>query len=130
MEIEKFEELVAEAVNGLPEHILKAVNNTAIVVEEKAPSRTLLGLYEGIPENVWGKGMGMNLPDKITIFKNTIERVASSPAELKEAVKIVVWHEIAHHFGFDEAEVDKLEKKWRKKQKNQKPNNAKKSRLF
>lgn len=130
MEIEKFEKLVAEAINSLPDHILKAVRNTVIVVEEKAPRRSLLGLYEGIPENAWGKGMGMNLPDKITIFKNTIERLAASPAELKEAVKIVVWHEIAHHFGFDEEEVDKLEKKWRKKVKNQKPNNAKRARLF
>ena len=117
MEIEKFEELVVEAVNSLPEHILKAVNNTAIVVEEKAPRRTLLGLYEGIPENAWGKGMGMNLPDKITIFKNTIERAAGTAENLKEVVRIVVWHEIAHHFGFDEAEVWRLEKRWLSKTK-------------
>lgn len=115
MEIEKFEQLVDEAISGLPEHILKAVKNTAIVVEVKAPRRNLLGLYVGVPENEWGKGMGMNLPDKITIFKNTIERAADSPEELKEIVKVVVWHEIAHHFGFDEEEVDQLEKKWRRK---------------
>ena len=115
MEINEFEKLVSEAIEGLPDHIKKAINNTAIVVEEKSLRRNLLGLYQGVPENVWGKGMGMTLPDKISIFKENIERTANSPEDIREVVKVVVWHEIAHHFGFDEKEVRLLEKRWRAK---------------
>ena len=114
---EEFENLVVEAIESLPEHILKAVKNTAIVVEERSPRSNLLGLYQGVPENSWGKGMGMHLPDKITIYQNTIEGVADFSSDVKEIVRIVVWHEIAHHFGFDEKEVRRLEKKWKAKAK-------------
>lgn len=113
----EFENLVIEAIESLPEKIKNAVKNTAIVVENKSPRSTLLGLYQGVPENAWGKGMGMHLPDKITIFKDTIESVADRPEDVKEIVKVVVWHEIAHHFGFEEKEVRALEKRWRAKAK-------------
>jgi predicted Zn-dependent protease with MMP-like domain len=61
--------------------------------------------------------MGMHLPDKITIFKDAIESVADFPSDVKDIVKIVVWHEIAHHFGFEEKETRQLEKRWRSKLK-------------
>ena len=117
MKIEEFEKLVVEAIDSLPERIKNAVKNTAVVIEEKSPRRALLGLYEGVPENAWGKGMGMHLPDKITIFKDAIESVADFPSDVKDIVKIVVWHEIAHHFGFEEKETRQLEKRWRSKLK-------------
>ncbi len=117
MKLEDFENLVIEAIESLPEHIKKAVKNTAVVVEVGTRRKSLLGLYEGVPEDTWGKGLGMHLPDKITIFKTNIERVAETPEDIKEVVRIVVWHEIAHHFGFDEKEIRALEKKWRSKEK-------------
>ena len=102
------------------------MENVALVIEDEPTSEqlrktgvrygvSLLGLYEGVPATKWGKGFGMILPDKITIFQESIEKFASSPTEIQELVKYVVWHEIAHHFGFDEKGVRKLEEKRRKK---------------
>ena len=55
-----------------------------------------------------------HLPDKITIFKPIIEAQAQTSEDVRELTRIVVWHEIAHHFGFNEDEVRKLERRWRK----------------
>ncbi len=136
-----FEKFVEKAVVSLPEHIQKAMDNLAIVVEKK-PSpddlgktgtkigNSLLGLYQGVPKTSWGRSFGQILPDKITIFQEPIESLASSvirvsakggdeqsssTQEIAELIRIVVWHEIAHHFGFSEKKVRELERKWRKK---------------
>ncbi len=126
MESENFEKLVNEAVQGLTEKIRQKMESVAIVIEERpSPEQLrklgvrygglLLGLYEGVPQTKWGRGFGGNLPDKITIFQQSIENIARSEEEIKKLVKNVVWHEIAHHFGFDEREIQELENK---KQKN------------
>lgn len=111
MEINEFKKLVATAIDDLPEKIKNALNNVAIVVEPRE-HKHLLGLYEGIPENEWGKDEIIHLPDKITIFKGSIEKEAKTPEEVRELVKLVVWHEIAHYFGFEEDEMAALEQKW------------------
>jgi predicted Zn-dependent protease with MMP-like domain len=112
MDINEFEKLVVEAVESLPQNIKDALKNVAIVVEPKENKR-LYGLYQGIPENAWGKAETIHLPDKITIFKGSIDKKARDPDETRELVKLVVWHEIAHHFGFEESQMKKLERKWR-----------------
>lgn len=122
MSREEFERLVAEAIMDLPVSIRKKMENVAVVVEDYPnrvqlkrggvlSSRLLLGLYEGIPKTKRGPSYTMVLPDKITIFKDSIEAVAVSPQEIKELIKNTVWHEIAHHFGFDEEGVQKLARK-------------------
>ena len=113
MELNEFEKLTAAAVEELPQNIKDALKNVAIVVEDGPAKRNLLGLYEGIPENQWGKSDAIRLPDKITIFKSLIEEEARTPEEIKELVRVVVWHEIAHHFGFDEPQTRRLERRWR-----------------
>lgn len=126
MNQEDFEKLVKIAIKKLPKNIRQALNNIAIVIEKK-PSQNelkkigtkirgkLLGLYQGVPQTTWGRGWGMRLPDKITIFQESIENLASSPQEMEKLVEIVVWHEIAHHFGFDEKKVRQLEARWQNK---------------
>ena len=124
MMLEKdFEKLVKKAIMDLPKHIREKMDNVAIVIENKPFSNqkagmkfgnTLLGLYQGIPKTTWGRGFTGDLPDKITIFSEPIEKIALTPKEITELVKITVWHEIAHHFGFGEKQVRKLEEKWRK----------------
>lgn len=122
MREEEFEKLVNEAYLELPERIREKIDNAQIVVELDPTSeqlkkagvrrdRTLLGLYEGIPKTTWGRGFGMILPDKITIFKNSIERFAQTPEAIKKMVNNVVWHEVAHHFGYDEKGISLMEKK-------------------
>lgn len=123
---EDFEKLVQEAIMALPKYIREEMDNVAIVIEkrpspyelEKAGIRIgglLLGFYEGVPKTAWGRDFGMRLPDKISIFQESVENLASSPQEIAELIKVVVWHEIAHHFGFNEKQVRALEAKWRKK---------------
>ena len=115
---DKFEKLVKEALMVLPKNIRDKMDNVAIVVE-KRPSSSELGLYQGVPKTSWGRGFGQILPDKITIFQESIERYASSETELrstrdsviKELIKNVIWHEVAHHFGFSERGVKLLEQK-------------------
>ncbi len=130
MDPERFEKLVKEAVKELPKEVREKMDNVAICVEEK-PSRYierkrggvrknsfLLGFYQGVPKNVWGRGFGGNLPDKITIFQESIERFAKTEEKIKKTVKRTVYHEIAHHFGFSEAQVRKLEKNFYEKNRN------------
>lgn len=123
----KFKKLVKEAILELPEKIWQKMENVAICVEKRpSPEQLrktgiryggiLLGLYEGVPQTKWGRGFGMVLPDKITIFQESIEKLAKTPGEIKKLVKNIVWHEIAHHFGFNEREIRKLEPQWRRKQ--------------
>ena len=114
---EQFESLIAEAVAALPEAIRGKMNNVGIVLEEgESPNNSLFGLYHGVAQTQRGAAYGMapTLPDKITIWKGTIEKFASSESEIPSLVRRVVWHEIGHHFGFDEEEIRRLEKKWEK----------------
>ena len=124
MEKAKFQSLVEEAVESLPTRIKEKLENVAIVIEglpdefqrKSAGTRAgslLLGLYQGVPQSRRGPGYSAVLPDKITIFQRNIEAISSSEKEIVENTKIVVWHEIAHHFGFSEPEIRKLEQKWR-----------------
>jgi predicted Zn-dependent protease with MMP-like domain len=117
--------LVTEAIRELPEEIREKMENVAITIERRPTfeelrrtgtkiQNLLLGLYQGVPKTAWGRGFGGNLPDKITIFQESIEKISPNPKEIKELVKIVVWHEIAHHFGIGEKKVRELEKKWKK----------------
>jgi len=121
-----FGQFVDDAVASLPKKLRDAMDNVAIVVEpfpriKKVGEREilrgtiLLGLYEGVPQIQWGRRQSGLPPDKITIFQSTIESLVADEANLKELIKEVVWHEIGHHFGFNEEEIRKIEA--RRKQK-------------
>ncbi len=111
-----FDKLVKKAILELPEHIRRKMDNVDIVIEDKSSSGdSLLGLYQGVPQNVWGRGFGNILPDKISIFQKPIEKWAKSEREIVDLVKNTVWHEIAHHFGFSEKGVRELEAKRKKR---------------
>lgn len=126
---EKFEKLVDEAIASFPKRLRSAIGNVAFVVEDLPRAGRageveihrggiLLGLYQGVPKNVWGRDSVSGLPpDKITIFQSNIELVAKSEAELRELVRDVVWHEIGHHFGFNEEEIRKIEARRRSSHK-------------
>lgn len=111
---------MAEAIDDIPEEFLARLKNVAIVVEDEPGAEqlaklklrkdlTLLGLYEGVPLTRRGE-YTMALPDKISIFKNSIELVAQRPEEIKKIVQDTVKHEIAHHFGSDERGANKAAK--------------------
>ncbi len=117
---EKFEKIVKEGIKAIPEKFLQKLNNVAIVIEdEPTPAQKkklnihagwmLFGLYEGVPQLERGINYSAVLPDKITIFQNPIEAAARDEKDIKEIVKNTVWHEIAHHFGMNEARVRQAE---------------------
>jgi predicted Zn-dependent protease with MMP-like domain len=113
-----FRQIVSEAIDSLPERFTANMKNVAIIVEDE-PSEAqknklhiykgslLFGLYEGLPLT---RRLNYNLvlPDKITIFKNPFLQTCETRAELKIQVKRTVWHEIAHHYGLDHEQINKL----------------------
>lgn len=120
MDRERFQELVVRAVDELPEEFLSRLHNLDVVVEDRptigqrrraglGPGHTLLGLYEGVPQTRRGRGYGMVLPDKITIFQGPIEARCRSEKEIEAEVRRVVRHEIAHHFGISDARLREIE---------------------
>ena len=120
MERPEFEKLIQDAVEALPENIRQRVSNVEIVLEDgESPNNSLFGLYHGIMQLKRGSSYGMSptLPDKITIWKGTVEKFAQGEENIPKLVRRVVWHEIGHHFGFDETGIRKLEEKWEREGK-------------
>jgi predicted Zn-dependent protease with MMP-like domain len=94
-----FEERVRRALDELPPHLARALENVAVVVEEEAPDDPeLFGLWESHEY----------FPDKITIFRKPLVTAFPDPAELEEEIRITVLHELAHYFGIDEDRLDEL----------------------
>lgn len=128
MDKERFEQLVAEAVETLPEEFGERMENIDVVVED-APTEfqlrrsglgknmTLLGLYEGVPLTKRTSNYGLVAPDKITIFQKIIEQASKSNDEMdvKDEIQKTVLHEIAHHFGISDDRLKQIEKERRKK---------------
>lgn len=103
-----FEELVAEALDDIPEEFARLMDNVAVVVEDEPPEPGLLGLYHGVPLTERGDWYAGVLPDRISIYRNEICRVCEKPEEVADEVKVTVVHEIAHHFGIDDDRLHEL----------------------
>jgi predicted Zn-dependent protease with MMP-like domain len=119
MDNRRFESLVTQAVEGLPEEFQERMENVDIVIADRPTRRQdrprrgekpgiLLGLYEGVPLTDRGDHYGFVMPDKITIFQKNIEAVCRNDDEVVVEVRKVVIHEIAHHFGISDARLDEL----------------------
>lgn len=129
MELEEFEDLVRQAITSVPERFRQRLENVAFVVEHYArrPDRreqpilergVLLGLYQGVPYGQRGPWYSGVLPDKITIFQDTIEAVAGGdPTRIAKVVTNTVHHEIGHYFGMNESEV----RSWERQRRARKP---------
>lgn len=108
METSEFEKLVDEAVSALPEEFKKALDNVSVVVEDWPSNKVargllLLGLYHGVPKTIWGRWQGLQIPDKITIYKGPIEYLGKGNHDkIKALITDTVEHEIAHHFGISD----------------------------
>ena len=113
METEQFEELVAQVVNDLPEFFQERLDNVDVIVEEFPDRHTmrlarvrspydLLGFYHGVPLTERTANYGLVVPDKISIYRRPIEIRCHSDEELRETIRRVVLHEIAHHFGLSD----------------------------
>jgi predicted Zn-dependent protease with MMP-like domain len=107
-----FETVVAEAVDSLPDDLRQALSNVAVVVEGEPPAGLpLLGLYQGVPLTRRTSAYGAVAPDKISIYRGPLERLHGADRErLRAAVRRVVLHEIAHHFGISDERLHELDR--------------------
>ena len=106
-----FELAVTHALELIPAELSRLVTNLAMIVQAEPPDEDpdLLGLYEGVPlterDGWWDAG---SLPDRITIFQGPLQRLCRDREELLDEIAVTVVHEVAHHFGIDDARLHEL----------------------
>lgn len=113
---ERFEALVADALDRIPEALAREMENVVVTVEDwPTPDQlggmpgTLLGLYQGValtrrsPTSYNGA-----MPDVITIFRGPISQMSADEDDLVDLVTTTVIHEVAHHFGISDERLDEL----------------------
>jgi predicted Zn-dependent protease with MMP-like domain len=101
---EDFEELVRDALDDLPDLLRNALEHVAVVISDGGRRRGAYGLYQG------GQTRRDDTHDRIVIFRDTLRRDFGHDAELlREQVVRTVRHELAHHVGFDELGVSRLD---------------------
>jgi predicted Zn-dependent protease with MMP-like domain len=107
---QEFEEVVGEALDGVPQELTRLMDNVAVFVEEEPPpdEPDLLGRYHGTPLTERGWSYAGVLPDRIVVYRRPLLRMCSSRDELVDEVRITVVHEIAHHFGIDDERLHDL----------------------
>lgn len=108
VEPERFEAMVGEALDGLPEELGELMANVAVVVEHGRGPAGLLGLYQGIPLTRRTTHYAGVLPDRITIYHRAICAVCRTEDEVVEQVRRTVVHEVGHHFGIGDARLREL----------------------
>jgi predicted Zn-dependent protease with MMP-like domain len=106
---ERFEALVVDALDAIPEELAQLMDNVAVVIDDQSMGRGLLGRYEGTPLTERGFTYGdLVLPDRITVFRHAICAMCESEAEVTHQVMVTVIHEVAHHFGIDDDRLNEL----------------------
>jgi predicted Zn-dependent protease with MMP-like domain len=103
-----FEQMVEDALDGLPEELGRLMSNIAVLVEHGPGPRGLLGLYEGVPLTSRGIQYTLVPPDHITIYRLAICATCQTEGGVAEQVRRTVIHEVAHHFGIDDARLGEL----------------------
>jgi predicted Zn-dependent protease with MMP-like domain len=116
---EEFEALVLDALADVPEEFVQHLAEVTIDVQDEPTDRQLrglggtrrrdlLGLYEGVPLTRRSVEQMVRWPDRIVLFQRNIERVCRSRRQIRQQVRKTVLHEIGHHFGMDEDDLDEL----------------------
>ena len=116
----RFEELVDDAVAGLPQGFRDRIENLSFSVEGRATSEdlrttgtragaTLLGVYRGVPLTQRTHGYNLTMPDRIVIFQQAHERLARDADHLAELVAHTVRHEVAHYFGISDERLREID---------------------
>jgi predicted Zn-dependent protease with MMP-like domain len=103
MDARRFEGLVGEALDLIPERLVEAMDNVVILVKDRNPDEpSLLGLYHGIALTERTSHYGGTLPDRIFIYKDAILDICQDEDDVVDEVAVTVVHEVAHHFGIDD----------------------------
>ena len=117
----EFETIVEGVLEELPKEFKDKLQNIDIVIEEELDMEAvkrlglgakgrLLGLYQGIPLKDRTHYYGMVMPDKITLYKQNIERSCEAGgSDIRGEIRHVIQHEIAHHFGISDKRLKDLD---------------------
>ncbi|MFN2545529.1 MAG: metallopeptidase family protein [Actinomycetota bacterium] len=107
-----FEDLVADALDGLPDWVRERLDNVDVLIAPAPPPDHpgLLGLYEGIPLTRRGYSYSGVLPDRITLFRSSILYGARTEEEVRKRVRHTVVHEIAHFFGISDDRLREIDR--------------------
>jgi predicted Zn-dependent protease with MMP-like domain len=110
MDRASFERLVEAALDEIPDELAALIRNVVVLVEDEPPADDpdLLGLYDGVALTERYGDYGMELPDRIFVFRNPLQEMCHDEAELAHEVRVTVVHEVAHHFGIDDARLHDL----------------------
>jgi predicted Zn-dependent protease with MMP-like domain len=110
MDRASFERLVEAALDEIPDELASLIRNVVVLVEDDAPpdDPDLLGLYDGVALTERYGDYGMQLPDRIFVFRNPLLRMCRDEEELVHEVRVTVVHEVAHHFGIDDDRLHDL----------------------
>ncbi|QIK75182.1 metallopeptidase family protein [Nocardioides piscis] len=105
-----FDRLVTDALDALPDEVARLVHNVVVLVQPTAPPEDpdLLGIYDGVALTERAANHAGDLPDRILLFRDNLLAFCDSAEQVEEEVRITVVHEIAHHFGIDDARLDEL----------------------
>lgn len=109
--------LVERALAELPPQFARFLDEVPVEVRDRpTPAQMravqrgglLLGLYHGRPLTERSVEDSGRLPDVIYVFQDHIEQVSDGEDELVQQVRTTVLHEIGHHFGMSEEDLDAL----------------------
>ncbi len=105
-----FEALVDQALDGIPDEIAALISNVVVLVEDEAPADDphLLGLYDGVALTEREANYAAQLPDRILLYRGPLLAMCDTEEQLEGEVRITVVHEVAHHFGIDDARLHAL----------------------
>jgi len=116
MTSDQFEQLVEKALNRLPQNVVEALDNVAILIEEDSDDGDKLGEYIGVPRVERSDFDIAPLPDRIVLYQRAIEdECDGDPEAIAQEIERTIWHEIAHHLGWDEDALEAAEARrgWR-----------------
>lgn len=106
---ERFEELVDDGLDRIPEEFLPHLRNTVVLIDDYHPDNPhILGLYHGVALPLRTSDYSGHAPATITIYRAALKDYCHTEAQLVEEVAVTVAHEIGHHFGLDDDELHAL----------------------
>lgn len=103
----EFDDLVSGALDRIPPPLTTLMDNVVVLVEDEPPAdeNGVLGLYVGTPLTERDTNYTFRPPDQVFVYRGPLLRMCGDVEELAEEIEITVVHEIAHHFGIDDAQL-------------------------
>jgi predicted Zn-dependent protease with MMP-like domain len=102
----RFDQLVAEALDDLPDELSWVLDNVVVRVEDRhRDDPDLLGLYDGVPHT---ERVGQEGPDVVTIYRLALCEMCDDLDDLADEVYVTVVHELGHAAGIDEDRLHEL----------------------